>query len=1432
MAGRSAIAEVGFALAGDEENRRAAHAEVVSYELYTAAGVPVSGGVNDLHFGTTDHSFTCLTCGHGKKLCPGHRGRMSLRAAVVSPIAVAEVRRWLRVVCHSCGAIVVPARYWQRAAPGARLAAAAAAAAPPEGRRCEACSAVQPRVVKDREDNFTFRVEPPRPRAAPGAPPPPPGSRLWPDTIRAILERVSDADVAALGRSAAPPTTLVLREVAVPPNTVRPGVRSYAGGGNSYHDSTNLLQNLAKRNAALPAELPEAMGPRGPGGATDPAVERAVQNLQQIYYDMVYGSSATHAAQGAKGRRGIVVGARSVHSFLRNLPRKEGRLRGNLLGKRVFNICRTVISGTTALRIGELGVPLAFARTLQVAEEVRPWNRARLAAHAANGAAAYPGATRVLRRATGAWHDVGHVGLAPLEDGDLLLRDLVTGDRVYFNRAPTLERSSIGVHRAVILRDPAAFTLQVNVLACVWYNADFDGDAMVAWAARGAAPRAEAAFLSAVENHFMSTKTSGPVNGQVQDSVVGVYELTRSAARLDAFHAAAVLGAAGRAVPARPLTGRELVAELFAETPVEYKGVPTSYKDAYAPHVAYAPDETRTVFARGALEGVLDKRAVGEGATGGLFHLVALDHGPARALGAAYAVQQAALSYLTYRGFTTGLADLLPPPAAAAALRRLVADVRLEADAATAALLRGRVVAPIDETVRSFYERGQTATLGTPDEAALRWVLAGVRPESNGFFRMVASGSKGKDVNFISISAVIGQTRINGSRPGEKFAFRRTLAYFPRFATEPAAHGHVASAYVIGMDAPEFVFQAMNGRFDLISKALSTSITGYNSRKCILAAQSQRVDALRRVSKDTRVVQFAYGEDCADPRALERVPLRTLAMDDAALAAHAWPPARGPPPEGCAGIIAAAVDSLRADRDALRAAAARRAAAGAPYEESFYAPFNPRRALSAVAPEGGPQLHAAGPALAERARRVEALAAGLARELAGERPLPAHLAAAAAAAAALVRAELTPAAVAPLTDGAFDALLAGLAARYRAALAAYGTAVGVQAGQALSEPLTQYMLDSHHRSVSGGTTKGGVHRFSEIFGARPSSAEADPTMRVALLPGPPGIAAALANAAEYVVAGRFVRAWELILEPRGALVAPATAGDAAWLAAFERAHPLARPPADLTNWCARLAVDRAQLVLKAVDLELLVQRIRARFPGAYVAHSPESAPAVAIRVWFGAALFRHGDEEARARELVGELLAAPVRGVRGIAHARVERATARAAGPGGALEATPVEVVVASGTNLAAAALLPGADPLRTTSSSVDDTRRVLGIEAARAKIVAETAAFMGDGAPNARHIAAFADELTRTGRVTSIERGGLAVRDRSNVLLRMANGDPIRVVTEAALTGARCRVTGVAGPLLLGSLPRVGSTAHDLVVDEAFVRANLRSVNSVLDEL
>ncbi|KIJ07659.1 hypothetical protein PAXINDRAFT_90063, partial [Paxillus involutus ATCC 200175] len=92
---------------------------------------------------------------------------------------------------------------------------------------------------------------------------------------------------------------------------------------------------------------------------------------------------------------------RPVKAIRARLKGKEGRLRGNLMGKRVDFSARTVITGDPNLELDEVGVPRSIAMNLMYPERdtcvLTPYNIAYLQELVRNGPTTYPDARYVVR---------------------------------------------------------------------------------------------------------------------------------------------------------------------------------------------------------------------------------------------------------------------------------------------------------------------------------------------------------------------------------------------------------------------------------------------------------------------------------------------------------------------------------------------------------------------------------------------------------------------------------------------------------------------------------------------------------------------------------------------------------------------------------------------------------------------------------------------------------------------------------------------------------------------------------------------------------------------------------------------------------------------------------------------------------------------------
>jgi DNA-directed RNA polymerase II subunit RPB1 len=170
---------------------------------------------------------------------------------------------------------------------------------------------------------------------------------------------------------------------------------------------------------------------------------------------------------------------RPLKTIRQRLKGKEGRLRGNLMGKRVDFSARTVITADPNLSIDQVGVPKLVAQRLTTPVVVTPFNKRELQElvekSKSQNPVQWPGAMYIIRT------DLSRVDLryirnendVALEYGYVVERHLRDDDIVLFNRQPSLHKMSIMGHRAKIL-DWSTFRLNLSVTTP--YNADFDGN--------------------------------------------------------------------------------------------------------------------------------------------------------------------------------------------------------------------------------------------------------------------------------------------------------------------------------------------------------------------------------------------------------------------------------------------------------------------------------------------------------------------------------------------------------------------------------------------------------------------------------------------------------------------------------------------------------------------------------------------------------------------------------------------------------------------------------------------------------------------------------------------------------------------------------------------------------------------------------------------
>jgi DNA-directed RNA polymerase II subunit RPB1 len=159
---------------------------------------------------------------------------------------------------------------------------------------------------------------------------------------------------------------------------------------------------------------------------------------------------------------------RPFKSIKDRLNGKGGRMRGNLMAKRVDFSARSVITADPNISIKELGIPMKIAKNITKPIVVNRVNKAFLTKLVQNGPDVWPGA-KILERLNGQSITLRYLDRKSivLEDGDIVHRHMMDGDAILFNRQPTLHRMSMMCHIAKIMKRGDTFRMNVADRLCV-----------------------------------------------------------------------------------------------------------------------------------------------------------------------------------------------------------------------------------------------------------------------------------------------------------------------------------------------------------------------------------------------------------------------------------------------------------------------------------------------------------------------------------------------------------------------------------------------------------------------------------------------------------------------------------------------------------------------------------------------------------------------------------------------------------------------------------------------------------------------------------------------------------------------------------------------------------------------------------------------------
>jgi DNA-directed RNA polymerase II subunit RPB1 len=884
----SKIVGIQFSVLSPEEIRKCSVAEITSRDTYSN-NVPVIGGMFDPRLGVLEPGLKCPTDGLDYIKTPGYFGHIELAKPVFYYQYLPSIMKILKCVCIKCSKLLISKEANKECVnmkPDERWSHVHHLAT--KVKRCgddtqDGCGCLVPKKIK-KENLATLYAEwdgeaDEGTTGESGGGKEKLNMKMTPEVVLKIFKRISDEDVAFMGFSPkfSRPDWFICQVLAIPPPAVRPSIKM-DGNQRSEDDISHTIVNIIKANKTLLEKMNE------------PSVNSTIiddwQSLLQYYIATQVDNNIPSCAPVAQ-RSG-----RPLKSIKERLNGKMGRVRGNLMGKRVDFSARSVITPDPNLSIRELGVPKKIAMNITKPVVVNNRNRDFLQQLVRNGPDIYPGAN-ILEKKTGGDISLRYMDRSTivLENGDVVHRHMMDGDGILFNRQPTLHRMSMMCHIVRVMQQGDTF--RMNIGDTKPYNADFDGDEMNLHMPQDDEAEAELKGLAAVPYQIISPAKNNSIIGIFQDSLLGVYQFTRGGLPgFDARMAMNLLMGYKNVNPSlfsdpkKKITNFQILSQILPPLSMKYKTKQFGGSDDYA-----TSNNVLEIKDGEILRGHIDSGVLAS-TTSGMIQRICNDFGNLASASFIDDLQNIITEYMKTSAYSVGISDLISDKKTTEKIVDSIKTKKLEVKTIIDNIHIGTFENKSGRTNEEEFELQVTNILNKANGEAGDIGLKSLS-KTNRFITMVNAGSKGSKVNIAQMICLVGQQTIDGKRVPYGFD-SRTLPHYSKYDDSPGARGFVENSFIAGLTPSEVFFHAMGGRVGLIDTAVKTSQTGYIQRRLIKGMEDIKVEYDMTVRNNkNRIVQFSYGEDGIDTVKIEHSNMNFIGMTPDEMYAHFYVPVSG-----------------------------------------------------------------------------------------------------------------------------------------------------------------------------------------------------------------------------------------------------------------------------------------------------------------------------------------------------------------------------------------------------------------------------------------------------------------------------------------------------------------------------------------------------------
>lgn len=1434
-----------FSVLSPEEIARRSVVEVTKNDTF-AGSEPVVGGLFDPRMGIIETNKTCATCQQKNLFCPGHFGHINLARPIFHPMFFDTVRKLLKCVCYRCSRPLVSSRStrddiksevqrinntsnqqkrWEALLKfhskvklkrcGDDMKTVSDDEEVPEGLGCKA---LQPSRYQKESSGMKIHGE--WREAGMEAT----TNELTADDVLRILKRITENDMKLMGFDPRwnKPEWMICTVLPVPPPSVRPSIIEDSGQRRE-DDLTHKLCDIIKYNNQLKQRIES-------GKATEDNLKLLTGIIQ--YHVATFMDNQIPGMPQAQQRNG-----RKMKSIADRLKKKEGRIRGNLNGKRVDQSARSVITPDPNISLDELGVPLRIAMNLTFPEVVNMYNKEFLQSLVRAGVDTWPGAKYVRRAADGVTIALKYANRDKIADelqhGDTVDRHMMNGDYVLFNRQPSLHKMSMMGFKVRVM---SYQTFRLPVLSTGCFNADFDGDEMNLFKPQNVQTMSEIVDLAAIPYLIINPRDAKPIVEVIQDTMVGSYRITKdwtyindktiaNLQMVNSYFTGSMPTPQAEDVARGAFTGKQAFSMMFPP------GLFINMKNKTG--------ELFRVENSQIVSGTVDKsvyHSMSKGIIPVLFH----DYGPFEARRFLDNTQRLMCRWLMTGGFSVGISDIVVPKETTDKIKMTISEYKRKAYVKFMDMRKGTFDNASILNNEDNFEREILNVLNALNKELGRVALD---ERSNRMINMIKSGSKGKEENVAQMVAAVGQQNVDGKRVAYGFT-DRTLPHYTKYDDGPEARGFVENSFINGLTPQEVFFHAMGGREGLIDTAVKTSETGYIQRRLVKAMEDAKVYYDQTIRNATgAVVQYLYGEDGMDGTKIENqflpyIGMNIIEMDtlyhlrpEDPLDLYLTEEARsnlgdwyGRTKHHFHQLIE---DRLYIIKKVFKGHKQDKIQYPIPFERIIYNAMS-RLGAAANMPTDLTPLYILD--------KIEELIDKLYIIHKNQGIMFLHV---------LLRLHLSPKLIIMrhnMSRPIFDWVVAEIERYFVEAIVHSCDMSGIIAAQSIGELGTQQTLDSFHSSGTAAAVKAtsGVPRLKELLNV--SKNIKTPTMFIYMQPDigtvvnpvddeknkDPRVQEAkerslvVKRQLEVTRIVDILDTTEIYWDPPGADgLHTGVDGDSGMMDIY-RAFSAIDQSACRSNspWVLRVKINREKLYKIGLTMMDIYMRLNIAYQNMIdCLYSDDNANELVFRIRLKPDALKDVDTDdtiaalkAMEYNIVNGVL---LKGVKGIKKVAMRPVSSQVYNDETDQFDTRTEWILdTDGTNLQEILANPNIDATRTRSNDVYEIFNTLGIEAARNVLHQEFTEVVGEGALNYRHMSLLLDTMTNRGSLMSIDRHGIN-RGDIGPLAKSSFEETTDMLIDASIFSQNDKINGVSANIMLGQVPPCGTGDQNIFIDE-----------------